>query len=279
MAEEGTPELVELVRAGAEAFNRRDLDAGMRLFAPDAVYDTSSVGIGTFEGADAIRRHLSEWFDNYEEYEFRLEEVHDLGNEVTFEVVRHHGRLAASDAAVQERWSYTALWEAGVISRMIVRADIDEARAAAERLAQERGSEMTEDPTRPDPVQSILRALEADGMDVAGFVRFFAPDAVFLTGVGRFEGRDAIRRYCEDFHSAYDELSWAPDEVHDLGHGVAWFTAVLTGRLRATSPEVHLRFAVVVTHTGGLVLQWTDYVTIDEARAAAERLAQERADG
>jgi hypothetical protein len=37
-----------------------------------------------------------------------------------------------------------------------------------------------------------------------------------------------------------------------------------------------LRFAVVVTHAGGVVSQWTDYVTIDEARAAAERLAEER---
>jgi hypothetical protein len=33
---------------------------------------------------------------------------------------------------------------------------------------------------------------------------------------------------------------------------------------------------VVVTHAGGVVSQWTDYATIDEARAAAERLAQER---
>jgi ketosteroid isomerase-like protein len=139
------------------------------------------------------------------------------------------------------------------------------------------GKLMAEESTRPDAVEGILSALGTDGMDVAGFVRFFAPDAVFLTGVGRFEGRDAIRRYCEDFNSAYDTLSWAPAEVHDLGHGVAWFTAVLAGRLRATSPEVHLRFAVVVTHAGGVVSQWTDYVTIDEARAAAERLAKERA--
>ena len=136
--ESTNPDLVELVRASAEAFNRRDLDAGMCFFAPDAVYDTSSVGIGTFEGADAIRSHLGDWFDNYEEYEFRLEEVRDLGNGVTFMVVRHHGRVTASDATVQERWSYTGLWEASVISRMIVRADIDEARAAAERLAEER---------------------------------------------------------------------------------------------------------------------------------------------
>jgi ketosteroid isomerase-like protein len=134
-----TPDLVELTRACAEAFNRHDLDAGMGFFAPDAVYDMSSVGIGTFEGADAIRGHLGDWFGNYEEYEFRLEEVHDLGNGVAFMVVLHAGRVAGSDATVRERWSYTGLWEASVISRMVVRADKDEARAAAERFAQERG--------------------------------------------------------------------------------------------------------------------------------------------
>ena len=108
------------------------------------------------------------------------------------------------------------------------------------------------------------------------FVRFFALDAVFLTGVGRFEGRDAIRGYIEEFNSSYDEQSFAPDEVHDLGNGVAWFSAVVTGRPRGASADVHLRFAVVVTHAGGVVLQWTDYATIDEARTAAERLAEER---
>ena len=118
----------------------------------------------------------------------------------------------------------------------------------------------------------------ASWLDGDAFVRFFAPDAVFLTGVGRFEGRDAIRGYIEDFNSSYDERSFAPDEVHDLGNGVAWFSAEVTGRPRGMSAEVHLRFAVVVTHAGGVVSQWTDYVTIDEARAAAERLAQERAD-
>ena len=99
---------------------------------------------------------------------------------------------------------------------------------------------------------------------------------VFLTGVGRFEGRDAIRGYVEDFWRSYDEQSFAPDEVHDLGNGVAWFSAVVTCRLRGTSADVHLRFAVAVTHAGGVVSRWTDYVTIDEARVAAERLALER---
>jgi ketosteroid isomerase-like protein len=141
---------------------------------------------------------------------------------------------------------------------------------------------MSAESTTPDLVELVRHLLDAasrkDGSVFDGnvFARLFAPDALFLTGVGRFEGRDAIRGYVEDFHSSYDVQSFAPDEVHDLGNGVAWFSAVATGRLRGTSADVHLRFAVVVTHAGGVVSQWTDYATTDEARVAAERLAQER---
>jgi hypothetical protein len=54
-------------------------------------------------------------------------------------MVMFDARLRGSTGRVQERWSYASLWEASAISQTIVRADIDEARAAAERLAQERG--------------------------------------------------------------------------------------------------------------------------------------------
>ena len=136
---------------------------------------------------------------------------------------------------------------------------------------------MSKEFTTPDLVELVRHLLDAVSCkDEGAFVRFFAPNAVFLTGVGRFEGRDAIRGYLEDFNSSYDEQSYAPDSVHDCGNGVAWFSVVVTGRLRGASADVHLRFAVVVTHAGGVVSQWTDYVTIDAARAAAERLAEER---
>jgi ketosteroid isomerase-like protein len=50
-----TPDLVELWRQTNEAFVRRDFDAMMSFFAPDAVWDLSSAGIGRFEGMAAIR--------------------------------------------------------------------------------------------------------------------------------------------------------------------------------------------------------------------------------
>jgi ketosteroid isomerase-like protein len=66
------------------------------------------------------------------------------------------------------------------------------------------------------------------------------------------------------------------EELHDLGNGVALSALGARGRLRGTSAEVHLRYAMVVTHVDGVFASVTDYVNVEEARAAAERLAQER---
>jgi len=111
----------------------------MRFYAHDAVWDGSSGGIGSFEGAAAIRGFLEDWHAAYEENEYHQEEAQDLGNGVLFAVATLGGRPAGSAGWVQERYGYTVTWADGMIARVVVRADIDEARADAERLAEERG--------------------------------------------------------------------------------------------------------------------------------------------
>jgi ketosteroid isomerase-like protein len=77
--ESTTPDLVELVGMAFEAANRRDIDAVVSSFAEDAIYEGRALG-DRFEGRAAIRSFLEEWFGSYEELEFGLEEVRDLGN-------------------------------------------------------------------------------------------------------------------------------------------------------------------------------------------------------
>jgi hypothetical protein len=109
------------------------------LWSPDAVWDSSALGIGVAEGAAAIRSVNEEWFGNYEEYENQLVEVQDLGNGVVFVVNQLDARPTGSTGRVRERWTFTFVWSAGMITRVTLGKDIDEARAAAERLAQKRG--------------------------------------------------------------------------------------------------------------------------------------------
>ena len=141
MTEESTtPDLVELVRQFGEALGRRDFDAAMSSFAPGAVWDASQPGVGTFEGPAAIRAFFEDWLVAYEEWDNHWEEVVALDNGVVFTVNRQDARPAGGKGRVQERLALTFRFEcAGLIGRVLVLQDIDEARAAAERLAKERG--------------------------------------------------------------------------------------------------------------------------------------------
>ena len=138
MSEESTtPDLVELVRRQFEAGNRRDLDAAASSFAPDAVLDGRVVG-DHFEGRAAIRSFLEDWFGTFEELEFGLEEVRDLGKGVVFAVVTQNGRLVGSAGHVRQREGWVYVWVGGLIARLTT-YELDEGRAAAERLVEERG--------------------------------------------------------------------------------------------------------------------------------------------
>jgi ketosteroid isomerase-like protein len=142
MSEESTtPGLVELMRRSIQSVNVRDYDAGMRFWAPDGVLDLSVTALGTYEGHAAIRALFEEWVSAYDDLRFEFEEVQDLGNGVAFAVAVQNARLAGSTGIVRGRWALISIWLDGLIKRITnyPYSDLDEARAAAERLAQERG--------------------------------------------------------------------------------------------------------------------------------------------
>jgi hypothetical protein len=134
-----TPDLVELTRRSYRHGSARDWDGVMTIYGPDSVWDMSAVGLGVFEGCDDIRGFFEDWTGPYEGFEQELEEVRDLGNGVVFQVARHDARPVGSAAFVEFRYALVAVWVDGLIERATAYADIDEARAAAERLAEERG--------------------------------------------------------------------------------------------------------------------------------------------
>jgi len=140
MSEESTtPDLVERQKRLTEVGNRRDLDAMMAFYAPDGVYDMSPVGMGVFEGQAAVRGFIEDWWGSYEEHEFEAEEILDLGNGVGFRVLIQKGRPVGSSGEVELRYAAVSVWEDGKIARITNYTDIDQARAAAKRLAEERG--------------------------------------------------------------------------------------------------------------------------------------------
>ncbi len=137
MSEESTsPDLAELTRVVFEAVNRRDIDAVMSFFAPDALL----AGFEVVEGRAAIRGFLDEWFGYFAELRFEVEEFVVLDDGVVLAVVHQEGRPVGVDGQVHQREGWAIHWSAdGLLVRLTTNNDIGEVRAAVARLAQERG--------------------------------------------------------------------------------------------------------------------------------------------
>jgi ketosteroid isomerase-like protein len=140
MSEESTtPDLVERMRLVVDAASRRDLDTLMTFYASDAVLDFSDSGMGTYEGVDAVRALIEDWVSIYESYETVADEILRLGENVILTINTQTARLPGGSGSVRLHDAYVFLFEDGLIARHTAYRDIDEARAAAERLAEERG--------------------------------------------------------------------------------------------------------------------------------------------
>jgi ketosteroid isomerase-like protein len=140
MPEESTPpDSFKPLRRTVEAYRRGDFDAHMSSYAPDAVLDMSARGLGIFEGRVAIRGFWEDYYRSFDDLKFELEEALDLGNGVMFATVRQDARPARSGARVRTREAWVSVWEEGMLLRGSSYSDLDEGRAAAERLAESRG--------------------------------------------------------------------------------------------------------------------------------------------
>jgi SnoaL-like protein len=141
-----TPDLVELTRqlfATPPGPWSQDavVDTFTGPYAPDVVWE--SVGLGTtFHGLAASREFLGDWLARFDGYDIDVEEILDLGNGVVFVKSGHAGRPIGSPEHVRlppEILVNVFVWERGMITHVVSSGDTQEARAAAERLAQERG--------------------------------------------------------------------------------------------------------------------------------------------
>ena len=134
-----TSDLIELTRCVFASASRKDFDAMLDLHARNAVWDLSDAGLGSFAGVEAIRSFLKDWFGAFEDYQVDVEEAVDFGGGVIFVAVNATGRPVGMDASVEQRRGWALLWRNGKVVRAASYLDLGQARAAAERLAQEHG--------------------------------------------------------------------------------------------------------------------------------------------
>ena len=138
MTEESTPDLADLLRRLVDIVNRRAWGELADVFARDGVLDLSDLGLGAYEG-DAIPAFGEDWVGAYDKYEMVMDEVLELDNGVIFTVNTQVARPTGSSGDVRLHDAYVFICEDNRILRWTAYQSIDEARAVAERLAQERG--------------------------------------------------------------------------------------------------------------------------------------------
>lgn len=134
-----TPDLVELTRSAFAAANEGDFDALMECLGPESVFDVSSWGFGTYQGRRAIRRFLEDWIGSFDEYEREAEEMLDLGNGIIYAAAVTRGVPAGRREHIRLPGASVFVWTDGMIARVINYRDLEEARAAAERLSRGAG--------------------------------------------------------------------------------------------------------------------------------------------
>ena len=108
-------ENVELVRRGADAFNRRDLDAYLAL-TDDDVEVVPRVGAmegeSSYRGHDGVRRWWSNLLDVFPDWNVEVVEVRDLGD-LTLATVRLSGHGAGSAAPTNQANGHVVRWWRG----------------------------------------------------------------------------------------------------------------------------------------------------------------------
>lgn len=140
---------------------------------------------------------------------------------------------------------------------------------------------MTEESTTPDLRELTFQMAAALSRgDVDAYMSHFARDAVLQTRIGtRFEGTTAIRTFLDEFTGSVEGFRVEALEFVDLGGGVTLWVGRQGGRPGGSASELLEHVAFGTIFVDGLVETMTTYSAADEARAAAERLARERADG
>ncbi len=127
-------ENVELVRAGVDAFNRRDLDAVLAFLSPDVVWEENPELPGLreiYRGRTEVREWIDEILEAVETIHIEIVEITELGDDRVFTENVVTGRGTSSGVPVELRTWQIAWIAEGSVARRQVFWNKDEALEAA----------------------------------------------------------------------------------------------------------------------------------------------------
>jgi ketosteroid isomerase-like protein len=122
-------------------------------------------------------------------------------------------------------------------------------------------------------VRRALTAFEDRGVD--GVAEYWDPDIDWRAiegapdDIGVFSGRDAMRRYYEQWYEMFDDLRGHAEELIDAGDDRVVGVTHVTARMKGSDAEVDMRLAIVYTVQNGVIVRGREYATREQALEAA----------
>jgi ketosteroid isomerase-like protein len=124
-------ENVEEMRAGIEAFNRRDIEGFLRFLDPEVRWEHRLAALqGNLVGVDAVRGWHDDLLENFSAWQVHCTDIRDLGDRVlALGTLRAVGK--ESGVETEAPWTVVATFRNGLVTHFIDYADRDKALEAA----------------------------------------------------------------------------------------------------------------------------------------------------
>jgi ketosteroid isomerase-like protein len=89
-----------------------------------------------------------------------------------------------------------------------------------------------------------------------------------IDDAGEMHGREAVRRYAQDWFDMFDDLTVVAEELVDAGDDRVVAVQRMTGRAKVSGIETEIRFSVVYTLRDGKIVQGREYMDKEQALEA-----------
>jgi ketosteroid isomerase-like protein len=130
-------ENVEIVRALAEAFQRREHVSAFEFYDPEIEWDATSEGVapdiaGVYRGHEGVRDFWRRWLSAWKDIEFEVQDVRDAGEDVVV-LIRNQRQWGRHSGLVTEfpPYAFVFTFRGGKVVRVCWYGDQDSALEAA----------------------------------------------------------------------------------------------------------------------------------------------------
>ena len=126
-------ETLDLIRAGVEAFNRRDLEGMLQSLDPEVELEPLRAVLegSVYRGHEGVREYLEDMKEDWEDFEIRIAELRELDDDHLLVDARMHARARTSGVEVDAAGAWLCEVHEGKITRIRFYKDTDAALEAA----------------------------------------------------------------------------------------------------------------------------------------------------